>query len=100
MKVVDIVNKIIKEQSANQLKELREPTYDLITKCIPPSLILNIILRNLLSKDLSEQTKRDIIKWVAFYDKRVAMGAKPFIHLEALYARLMLLIYNHKSSRK
>ncbi len=82
------------------MKEIREPTYDLITKCIPPTLILTIILRNLLSREFSDKTKKDIIKWIAFYDKRVSIGAKPFIHLEALYARLMLLIYTEKASKK
>jgi hypothetical protein len=98
--VNQIVNKFVKEQSANCLKDLREPTYNLITKCIPAQIIITMILRYLLTKELNEKSKREIIKWVAFYDKRVAGGAKPFIHLEALYARLMLILYNDKASRK
>ena len=60
-------------------------------------MILKIILKNLIvEKEFKEDTKREILYWVAFYDKRSNQGSKAFMHLEALYARLMLIIYKDK----
>jgi len=54
----------------------------------------------ILEREFKEETCREIIHWVAFYDKRASAGTKPFMHLEALYARLMLLINTDKFALK
>lgn len=97
-KVLDISNRIVREQSPSVLKEIREPTYELITKCVLPQIILSLLLNNIVYKrSLNESTKREMINWFSFYDKRIFLGDKPYIHLEALYSRIMLLIYKDKA---
>ena len=55
------------------------------------------MLKNLIvEKDFKEETKRKIFHWMAFYDRRSIQGSKPYMHLEALYAILMLVIYKDK----
>ena len=40
----EIINKMIKVQSATTLRDLRIPTYNLVTCCIPTKIILKEIL--------------------------------------------------------
>ena len=70
----------------------------MISTCIPHVIILKNILKNLIcERNYSDKSKFEIVKWVGFYSQRANSGTKVFIHLEALFARLMLIIYTDKS---
>jgi len=54
------------------------------------------IAKDICAKLLKEEAKRMVIYWASFYDGRVSQGTKALFHLEALIARLMLIIAENK----
>lgn len=99
-KISDIVTTICKSQSPSALKELRESTFDLLTSCVPPNIIVRLILKKFIEKEFNNETFREIFYWIAFYMRRINNGSKAFIHLEALYARLMYVVYHFNATKK
>lgn len=86
-----LANNLIQEQSPQQLVLAREMLYELLTNCIPPDVILKVLVRELLTK-LDDQLKHEVIYWAAFYEHRVQIGSKEIFHLEAFIAKFMSLV--------
>ena len=61
-----VADAIIKEQSANKLLQIRTQLYDIITKCIQPSIILKRLTFYLLER-VPEPVKIKIIQQSAFH---------------------------------
>lgn len=90
--VQSLANELLKESSASKLKSLREPILKLLVNGVPADIIILHLVKELCSKIKSDDIKRQIIYWSSFYDNRAQNGSKSLFHLEALFARVMLII--------
>lgn len=88
-----LAQKILQKQAPDQILVVRTGLYELITHCLPPSLILKTLLFELL-KNVDDTVKRDLIKWAAFYEHRLRLGSKAIFHLEGFVAKAMLVVYS------
>eukprot|EP01121_Diplochlamys_sp_Union-15-3_P010950 TRINITY_DN3133_c0_g1_i1.p1 TRINITY_DN3133_c0_g1~~TRINITY_DN3133_c0_g1_i1.p1 ORF type:complete len:186 (-),score=21.90 TRINITY_DN3133_c0_g1_i1:27-584(-) len=86
---IDQISKeMLEEQSPTKLLHIRGKLYELITHCIPPTLIIKKLTELLLPK-LDSTLKYNVTKWAAFYEHRLQCGTKPIFHLEAFVAKFM-----------
>jgi replication factor C subunit 3/5 len=91
--IAQLATEIVKEQSPQRLSAAREKLYELLVNCIPATIILKTLAKELM-KNLDDTLKREVIEWAAFYEHRVALGSKEIFHLEAFVAKFMA-IYKH-----
>ncbi|KAM6490552.1 P-loop containing nucleoside triphosphate hydrolase protein [Amanita muscaria] len=89
-KVADL---IIGEQSPARIMEVRSKFYELLSHCIPPTVILKTVAERVVDK-VDESLKADIMHWAAFYEVRMRNGNKKIFHLEAWVVKVMSL-YKH-----
>lgn len=82
---------IIKEHSPQQILVVRAKLYDLLTHCIPATMILKVLTWKLVPK-VDDTLKAEIVRWSAFYEHRVRMGTKVIFHLEAFVAKVMRIL--------
>lgn len=100
----EIAKDVISEQSPKQLRQIRSKLYELLTKGITADMIFQVLTREFLSGDKSnnkassrmglsmpEQVKPDILRFAVMFEHRCKEGAKAIIHLEAYLARVMCL---------
>lgn len=86
---IDFVGKLImEEQSPDRLLIVRSKLYELLTNCIPPTIILKSLVAALMRR-VDDDIKIEIAEWAAYYDHRMALGTKPIFHLEAFVAKFM-----------
>lgn len=85
-----LADKITKEQSPKRLLEVRSDLYELLTRCIPPEVIIKQ-LASQLSGICDDMLKHEVYAWAAFYEHRMQTGSKAIFHLEAFVARFMAL---------
>ena len=91
---------LLKEQTPNQLRVIRDVVYDLLVNCLPPETIIKYLLQDLLKK-VPEEIQVDLIQWAAYHENKVflwnqmRMGSKPIFHIEALLARFMFIYKNY-----
>lgn len=81
---------ITREQTPQRLVSAREKLYELLVNCIPASMILKTLVREILG-NLDDSLKQEVIEWAAFYEHRIAMGSKDIFHLEAFVAKYMAI---------
>ncbi|KAF9533901.1 P-loop containing nucleoside triphosphate hydrolase protein [Crepidotus variabilis] len=86
-KVADL---IVSEQSPARVMEVRAKFYELLSHCIPPTVILKTVAERVVDK-VDEALKADIMHWAAFYEVRMRMGNKKIYHLEAWVVKVMSL---------
>ncbi|KAF9563186.1 P-loop containing nucleoside triphosphate hydrolase protein [Agrocybe pediades] len=86
-KVADL---IIGEQSPARVMEVRSKFYELLSHCIPPTVILKTVAERVVEK-VDEAIKADVIHWAAFYEVRMRTGNKKIYHLEAWVVKVMSL---------
>ena len=86
--ISQMAKEIIQEQSPQKLLRVREMLYDLLTNCIPPDVIMKVLVRE-LNKSVDEDLKHEVIHLAAFYEHRTVTGSKEIFHLEAFVAKLM-----------
>jgi replication factor C subunit 3/5 len=91
--IAQLAAEIVKEQSPQRLMAAREKLYELLVNCIPASVILKTLAKELM-KNLDDSLKREVVEWAAFYEHRLALGSKEIFHLEAFVAKFMA-IYKH-----
>lgn len=91
--IAQLASEIVKEQTPQKLKVAREKMFELLVNCIPATVILKTLAKELM-KNLDDSLKREVIEWAAFYEHRVALGSKEIFHLEAFVAKFMA-IYKH-----
>ncbi|KAG6919176.1 hypothetical protein DXG01_008474 [Tephrocybe rancida] len=84
---------IISEQSPARVMEVRAKFYELLSHCIPPTIILKTVAERVVER-VDESLKADIIHWTAFYEVRMRIGNKKIYHLEAWVVKVMSL-YKH-----
>lgn len=81
---------ITREQTPQRLLAAREKLYELLVNCIPATIILKTLVKEILG-NLDDSLKKEVIEWAAFYEHRIAMGSKDIFHLEAFIAKYMAL---------
>ncbi|KDR75995.1 hypothetical protein GALMADRAFT_139757 [Galerina marginata CBS 339.88] len=86
-KVADL---IISEQSPGRVMEVRAKFYELLSHCIPPTVILKTVAERVVDK-VDEALKADVMHWAAFYEVRMRNGNKKIYHLEAWVVKVMSL---------
>ncbi|KAF8903620.1 P-loop containing nucleoside triphosphate hydrolase protein [Mucidula mucida] len=84
---------IIAEQSPARVMEVRQKLYELLSHCIPPTVILKTIAERVVSR-VDEAIRADIMHWAAIYEVRMRVGSKKIYHLEAWVVKVMS-IYKH-----
>lgn len=75
---------------SNRLLKVRGKLYELITKCIPPDVIIKTLAFELLSM-VDGKLKPEVMIQAAFYEQRLRAGSKAIFHLEAFVAKIMAI---------
>ncbi|KAG5221644.1 Replication factor [Salix suchowensis] len=89
-KVADL---IVQEQTPARVMEVRAKFYELLSHCIPPTVILKTVAERVVER-VDEALKADIMHWAAFYvrmEVRMRVGSKKIFHLEAWVVKVMSL---------
>lgn len=95
--IAEIASDVVREQSPQNLRQIRTKLYELLTKGITSDVIFQNLAREFLkpqqsNSTLPEQIKPVVLKFAVMFEGRCREGAKPIIHLEAFLARVMALI--------
>jgi replication factor C subunit 3/5 len=85
-----LAEEVTREQTPQRLQAAREKLYELLVSCIPATIILKTLVKE-LTKNLDDSLKATVYQWAAFYEHRIAMGSKEIFHLEAFLAKYMAL---------
>ncbi|KAM0683493.1 Replication factor C (RF-C) subunit [Mitosporidium daphniae] len=86
--IENIAQSLIQEQTPARLLLVRAKFYELLSHCIPASLILKKLAFSLASRT-EEFLKRQVCQDAAHYETRIVQGAKSIFHLEAFAAKFM-----------
>ncbi|WVF72012.1 hypothetical protein IAT40_006824 [Kwoniella sp. CBS 6097] len=85
-----VADSILQEQTAQRLLEVRGKVYELLSHCIPPTVVLKTIAERIVDK-VDDALKPQIVHWAAHYELRMRMGAKKIFHIEAFIAKVMMV---------
>ena len=88
MYIIRLAREILSDQSPSKLLQARDMMYELLTNCIPASVIMETLTRELM-KAMDDTLKHELIHWAAYYEHRMQMGSKEIFHLEAFVAKIM-----------
>ncbi|PVV04624.1 hypothetical protein BB560_000875 [Smittium megazygosporum] len=88
--VADLAKSLLNAQSPTVVMNARKTLYDLLTHCIPPSMILKSLVSSLLDK-VDDDIKPEIILQAAIYEERMNRGQKAIFHLEAFVTKFQAL---------
>jgi replication factor C subunit 3/5 len=86
--IAQIADEIIAERTPARILQVRAKLYDLLSHCIPATLVLKTLTFKLIPK-VDNALKSEIVKWSAHYEHRIRMGSKVIFHLEAFVAKFM-----------
>lgn len=89
---------ILREQSLDQIQNIREKFYELIIHGIPSEIVMKVLVEELLKNCDDNNMKRDFVKLAAEYDHRMKQGNKPIMHFEAFAAQCMCLYQQYMKS--
>ena len=97
--IAEIAVDTVREQSPQNLRQIRTKLYELLTKGITADIIFQNLAREFLKAQSSKSTlpepiKPAVLKFAVLFEGRCREGSKPIIHLEAFLARVMALIKN------
>ncbi|KIW93618.1 replication factor C subunit 5 [Cladophialophora bantiana CBS 173.52] len=88
--IEQVAKDIIRERTPHMILSTRAKLYDLLTHCIPATLILKTLTWKLVAQpEVADELKAEVVKWAAFYEHRVRLGSKVIFHLEAFVAKFM-----------
>lgn len=98
--IAEIAQDVVKEQSPQNLRQIRTKLYELLTKGITADIIFINLAREFLKAEQSKSTlaepiKPAVLRFAVLFEGRCREGSKPIIHLEAFLARVMALIKNN-----
>ncbi|KAF8307753.1 P-loop containing nucleoside triphosphate hydrolase protein [Clavulina sp. PMI_390] len=85
-----VAEMIIAKQNPEQIHAVRGKLYELLSHCIPATIVLKTIAHRVVDK-VDESLKGDIMHWAAFYEVRMRTGSKKIFHLEAWVIKVMSL---------
>ncbi|RKO87462.1 putative subunit of DNA replication factor C (RF-C) [Blyttiomyces helicus] len=84
----DLATLILGEQTPARLAMVRGKLYELLTHCIPASIVLKTLAFELI-RNVDGQLKPAIVADAAEFEHRLRIGSKAIFHLEAFVARFM-----------
>lgn len=87
---IKVAEMIVKQQTPEQVMAVRGKLYELLSHCIPPTVILKTAADRVVEM-VDESLKADIMHWAAFYEVRMRVGSKKIFHLEAWVIKVMML---------
>ena len=87
--IAQIADDILKERTPQQILVVRAKLYDLLTHCIPASVVLKTLCWKLVERFPDEGLKGEVVRWAAFFEHRVRTGSKVIFHLEGFVAKVM-----------
>jgi replication factor C subunit 3/5 len=88
--IEQIARDITRERSPAMILATRAKLYDLLSHCIPATMILKTLTWKLVAQpEVDDALKAEIVKWASFYEHRVRLGSKVIFHLEAFVAKFM-----------
>jgi len=94
--IEQIAGDCIKERSPQMILQVRAKLYDLLTHCIPATMVLKTLCWKLVErKEVDEVLKAEIVKWASFYEHRIRLGSKVIFHLEAFVAKFMRIFESY-----
>lgn len=88
MLIDQIASDCIRERSPAMILQVRAKLYDLLTHCIPATMVIKTLCWKLCER-VDEVLKADVVHWAAFYEHRIRQGSKVIFHLEAFVAKFM-----------
>lgn len=91
--VEQIAKEMVTEQSPRRLLEIRKKLFELLVNCIPATVVLKTLVRELMRK-VDTDLQVQLVHWAAYYEHRLQLGSKEIFHLEAFVAKFMSL-YKH-----
>ena len=71
--IQEIAQDILSEQSPKRLYLVRGKLYELLINCIPPDIIMQCLLNELMRK-LDDELKFQTCQWASFYEHRMVLG--------------------------
>jgi replication factor C subunit 3/5 len=86
--IAQVAQDIIAERTPQRILEVRAKLYDLLTHCIPATMILKTLCWKLVER-VDDVLKAEVVKWASFYEHRIKLGSKVIFHLEAFVAKFM-----------
>ncbi|KAL7270321.1 Replication factor C (RF-C) subunit [Rhizina undulata] len=92
--IARIADEILAEHSPARILQVRAKLYDLLTHCIPATVILKLLTFKLIEK-IDDTLKADVIKWSAYYEHRLHLGSKVIFHLEAFIAKFLRILESY-----
>jgi replication factor C subunit 3/5 len=88
--IAEIAADMIRERSPQQILNVRAKLYDLLTHCIPATMVLKTLAWELVRNPaVDNELKAEIVRWASFYEHRIKGGSKVIFHLEAFVAKFM-----------
>jgi replication factor C subunit 3/5 len=72
--IAQIADDIIQEHTPQRILQVRAKLYDLLTHCIPATVVLKTLTFKLV-RQVDDELKSEIVKWSAFYEHRIRMGS-------------------------
>lgn len=85
-----VADDMIRERSPQMILACRAKLYDLLTHCIPATMVLKTLCWKLCeNKAVDETLKAEVVRWASFYEHRIRLGSKVIFHLEAFVAKFM-----------
>lgn len=86
-----IADELLADHSPARILQVRAKFYDLLTHCIPATVILKNLTFKLLMK-VDDALKAEIVRWAAHYEHRFHIGSKVIFQLEAFVARILKIL--------
>jgi len=88
--IKNLTNMILQEQSPERALQVRGKLYELLTHCIPPTLIIKTLALE-LAQNVDNQLKGKIFQEAAKYEANLQKGNKAIFHIEAFVIKVMAI---------
>ncbi|RPB13585.1 DNA polymerase III clamp loader subunit [Morchella conica CCBAS932] len=92
--IQQIADELLADHTPQRILAVRAKFYDLLTHCIPATVILKQLTFRLIAK-IDDALKTEVIKWSAFYEHRIHLGSKVIFHLEAFVAKFLRILESY-----
>ena len=93
--IAQVADDIVAQRSPQRILEVRAKLYDLLTHCIPATMVLKTLCWKLVDRLDDDALKADVVRWASFYEHRIRLGTKVIFHLEAFVAKFMRIFESY-----
>jgi replication factor C subunit 3/5 len=96
--IAQIAEDIITVHTPQRILEVRSKLYDLLSHCIPATIILKTLTFKLVAHPrVDAELKSDVVKWAAFYEHRIRNGSVSPQNCHAKINQLNIVLESHLS---